>query len=335
MKRTRVALVFIIFIIFQCEMSKDPISNQVSKYTNLDWYRIHVDEDSIWSYSIHFSDSKNGWIVGDGGRILNTNDGGFTWDIQKSGVHADLRCVFFIDDRTGWACGSNSCILKTVDGGNTWKNVYEDENSKKLFTDIQFADGSRGWAVNNYGEIIHSNDGGESWNIQYSWAIGGTALLSVIDRNTVYSIPYIGDYMLKSLDAGQSWLAVTMNDKPRWQTAMFFLNQTHGWLTSMVAPSSMMESESPIFHTNDGGNTWTRQDSLSDNNLTSVWFVNENIGWVSGWWSIFYSENGGWDWEIQYSPDSLHVNFKDLYFINEGLGWALDWRGSVYKYFKE
>ena len=159
--------------------------------------------------------------------------------------------------------------------------------------------------------------------------------MSVIDKNTAYAIPFIGDYMLRTFDSGSSWDSVTMNDQPRWQTDLFFLNENQGWLTSTVMPSSKMEFESPVFHTNNGGSTWTRQDSLYDLNLTSIWFVDENRGWISGLGSIFYTESGGSKWTVQYSPDSIHLPFNDLFFIDEENGWALDLGGSVYKYFEE
>jgi photosystem II stability/assembly factor-like uncharacterized protein len=53
--------------------------------------------------------------------ILNTRDGGNSWQAQKSGSTQRLLAVAFTSDgRHGWATGGDSTILRTRDGGGTW-----------------------------------------------------------------------------------------------------------------------------------------------------------------------------------------------------------------------
>lgn len=71
--------------------------------------------------AIEFVGSANAaWIVGDGGTILHSRDGGQTWKRQACHVQERLSGVDFAPDaRHGWAVGYNG-ILATSDGGEHW-----------------------------------------------------------------------------------------------------------------------------------------------------------------------------------------------------------------------
>ena len=45
---------------------------------------------------IFFLDAKHGWVIGEKGTILYTEDGGKNWDTQKSGTEARLNKMQFL-----------------------------------------------------------------------------------------------------------------------------------------------------------------------------------------------------------------------------------------------
>lgn len=65
-------------------------------------------------------DANTGWIVGNGGTILATTDGGALWSPQASGTMANLRDVAFRNALQGWAVGEGGTIRVTTDGGQNW-----------------------------------------------------------------------------------------------------------------------------------------------------------------------------------------------------------------------
>ena len=94
---------------------------------------------------VYFMDSQNGMVVGDGGLMLKTSDGGKTWEkveIDMSppgagqrpgaggggppsggfgrGGPAPLYNIYFMDENVGYITGGRGTILKTEDGGKTW-----------------------------------------------------------------------------------------------------------------------------------------------------------------------------------------------------------------------
>src|SRR5262249_20656388 len=68
---------------------------------------------------VWFVDANNGWIAGDGGKILKTTDGGTNWSTVSSPAGAtNLKGVTFVDSSHGWISGDNSTIL--FYNGSSW-----------------------------------------------------------------------------------------------------------------------------------------------------------------------------------------------------------------------
>ena len=59
----------------------------------------------------------HGIVVGGGGTILTTTDGGATWTARPSGTTVTLIAVSFPDLMHGTAVGSSGTILTTADAG--------------------------------------------------------------------------------------------------------------------------------------------------------------------------------------------------------------------------
>src|SRR5439155_20247876 len=69
---------------------------------------------------LHFADGKHGWVVGDGGALLRTNDAGEHWTSSATAEPVALNAVFFLDDgKRGWVVGNDGYIATTDDGGAT------------------------------------------------------------------------------------------------------------------------------------------------------------------------------------------------------------------------
>jgi photosystem II stability/assembly factor-like uncharacterized protein len=112
-------------------------------------------------YGLSFVDDRTGWLSGEWGTILKTEDGGATWKPQSSGVESTLFGIGMRDAQSGVAVGMDSVILRTEDGGATWKQLpsgFED----RAFYEVAFS-GTNGWLVGNQGLVMQSTDGGATW----------------------------------------------------------------------------------------------------------------------------------------------------------------------------
>ncbi|MEX1312521.1 MAG: hypothetical protein AB1Z65_19025 [Candidatus Sulfomarinibacteraceae bacterium] len=102
-------------------------------------------------------------VVGAGGLIHETIDGGATWTPLASGTTADLFDLVPGPAGSLLAVGAGGTILKSIDGGVTWQRKPTGTAAaiRALSTSGQNADFML--AVGDGGVILRSVDGGESW----------------------------------------------------------------------------------------------------------------------------------------------------------------------------
>lgn len=116
-----------------------------------------------------------GWLVGDGGLVLNTSDLGRTWQLPAADLPDGLAEQFdwqALDVRGEqvWIAGSpGTRVLHTPDAGRTWQSFATGQNLP--LTNLTFVDPQHGWAVGTLGTILATSDGGRTWQRQHG---GGT-----------------------------------------------------------------------------------------------------------------------------------------------------------------
>nr|HDM59446.1 glycosyl hydrolase [Bacillota bacterium] len=101
------------------------------------------------------------WAVGLGGTIVQTADGGKTWELQDSGTSTILMDVCFVDESHGWAVGMDGVIIHTVDGGKTW--LAQESGAKHEFDAVRFVDERTGFIVGQESIFLRTVDGGKTW----------------------------------------------------------------------------------------------------------------------------------------------------------------------------
>ena len=102
------------------------------------------------NWGVAFSDDLLGMIVGQGGYIFKTTDGGLTWTALNSGIGGvEFHDLEMFDDNTGLAVGRQRLFLRTTNGGGNWATgrlqvtgqiLFRDENLQALsIVDQDFA----------------------------------------------------------------------------------------------------------------------------------------------------------------------------------------------------
>ncbi len=108
-----------------------------------------------------------GWLVGDGGWVLHTKNGGISWAPPEEELPSALRdCMDFqAVAQSGehvWIAGApGSVIWYSADRGRHW--VPQPTGETTPWRAIHFADALHGVAVGDLGKILATQDGGATW----------------------------------------------------------------------------------------------------------------------------------------------------------------------------
>ena len=102
-------------------------------------------------HSVQLVYENVGWAVGDGGTILKTTNGGFSWIFQSISEPYILNAVSFTSLYKGFIIGwkskyfyTDGVFLKTTDGGQNWISHFI--SSDKLYG-LSFLDDNNGIVV--------------------------------------------------------------------------------------------------------------------------------------------------------------------------------------------
>lgn len=228
--------------------------------------------------SLFFIDDNEGW-AGGWKNIHHTTDKGESWNPQQ--VPDKLYIVediFFIDENNGWAVGENSIILKTTNGGQLW-NTKLYQVSEVWLNSVYFTSNMKGIAVGRRnlsdGIILKTEDGGETWidispNNCYEFT-----KVTFTDTLTGWICGYGGTggqpaELYSTTDGGYTW-EYTSNLSSG-AAKVYFINENTGWY--YAGPY--------IYHTYDGGLTWTTHEYFSYTFINDIFMIDDNQGWLAG-----------------------------------------------------
>jgi photosystem II stability/assembly factor-like uncharacterized protein len=301
---------------------KYPSKNILLKTGNggKNWTEVTTDTSLCYN-AVYFVDADTGFVVGEGGILLRTTDGGNSWDIRKIDDYIgygwldvfDLFAITFTDKQTGWIVGFGyygNQIYKTTDCGRTWQ-WNEHILAPKIFVglnDICFTDKNNGFIAGNEGAFLKTTNGGTTWQYQNLWEKYQNEdyqyFPSVFFTDSLKGWIVGGNYyafILKTTDGGENWTEEANNNNEMMHNfyKIRFSSEpanNAGWIIGQFGM---------IYRTTDAGGNWISQREKKYG-FSSIYFVNENTGWaVGGSGIIFHTTDGGGNWEKQNQNDSL------------------------------
>ncbi len=252
-----------------------------------EWYPIYTELEGVDLRDVNFpiGETQSAWIVGDGGIILKTQDGGITWQKQVSPTDKNLYSVYFVDNTNGWAVGDNGTIIQTKDGSN-WQTVSSPAGGRRLRC-VNFYGFNNGWAVGDLGTILYWN--GTEWKKQESPTTQHLYAVDFINSSEGWIVGDSGT-ILYTNNGGNKW-----EKKPSGTTnilrGVYFVNSNNGWIIG----------DGIVLHKY--GEGFERQNIDTKYILYDIDFINDVQGWISATSGIervlFKTTNGGKNWELQ------------------------------------
>jgi photosystem II stability/assembly factor-like uncharacterized protein len=308
-------------------------------------------------YTIFFRDALHGWVGGEMGLLMQTNDGGRTWIRRDTKTALGLYSIQFPTALVGYISTDSDAVLKTLDGGRTWTRQTTGQTG--WVNDIAFVDASHGWAIGS-GQVLETTDGA-TWVPVFS---GGNTYFSAIaaaDANHVWAVGERWDgsswaaFINYSPDGGDNWAeapsagAAQLNDiamRPGaaaivgdGATFLHSTDPTAGWTLRGTSATrddlrdvSMVDTRvgwaaggRAALRTLDGGATWTTTSATGVNDYQCVASIDASNAYVASLDVIERTSDGGASWDSMSAPTYT----QDLEFRDRDHGWALGYYGDL------
>lgn len=261
----------------------------------------------------YFIDKLNGWLIED--NLYRTTDGGQTWE-KHQGMGRG-RSIEFMDKDTGVAGVLNGYFLRTTDGGKNWfalldSNLYESgacgltHVGKTFFACGRYSgparffistNGGRNWAAKSLDSLARGLVDCYFFN-ELEGLLSGTGL----DSTNSFII-------LKTKDGGKTWINVfSAPGVSSYVWKIFPLNDT----VLYASMQGLYNGFTYFLKSSDRGETWQLiKTDIKEDKIQGIGFINENEGWMGGWFPhSYYTKDGGSTWQIQPYGSGLNRFFK-------------------------
>ncbi|WP_442267285.1 YCF48-related protein [Tenacibaculum sp. ZS6-P6] len=288
------------------------------------WYATKDDSNTMPSnfYTIDFVNENVGFVTQAHDDIYKTTDAGETW-IEMSTRTQTIFDFHFLDENNGFATGEYGATYKTNDGGNSWNQIFFQSGffeGTSMYS-IYFQDNNIGYATGERGRIIKTTDGGNTWS-SHSENYNSFSDLKIFDSGTGF-VRSGGNYY-KTTDFGDNWSYISSVNHFSYCSGSYFVSENLGY--------SIGGGIGDVFKTTDGGVSWDKLDINVDEGLRSIFFINNNVGFISGGFNqkkVMKTTNGGNTWS-QVS-DQL---FGNIQFTSDLVGYGNrkgNSYGAIYK----
>jgi photosystem II stability/assembly factor-like uncharacterized protein len=271
---------------------------------------------------------KRAIVIGYGGKIIETEDGGFTWKQIDGGTDKALYSIDFASDgNTGWIVGQEGLILRTTDAGKHWTRQRTDLWMDPLCKDPE--------------ERQYRAGDPEATPCQHAYLFA----VSVVDANVAHIIGDKSTYTYTT-DGGKTWntrtLKVASDQEIGEDQILAFEDPVLYDVEFRDAKRGYIVGEfGKIYYTQDGGVSFVeQQESLMDASvvdildlptLFDVEFVNDQHGIAAGLdGRIAETHDGGKNWDFVPSNVEEFVDpFYSATILSDGTRWVVGASGQV------
>lgn len=268
-------------------------------------WQVNTPDLTTGSFKVNFVTESLGWAI-DLNQIWKTEDGGMNWTeqfypIPPPPVNRQLATIDMADEMNGVIALANfsaptsiAAFLVTNDGGLTWE---EKMPGSYFVSSAIMTDDGQVFASGQYDGVFYSNDWGNTF---VELPIDGIDLsrFQYLGNNEVVAMglqgipPWATRSISFSDDSGQSWTHNLIPDEYYFAWGFHFFNPNEGFICGGL-------HEGFIAKTEDGGQSWQEIPYDDERRPTSIYFVDEQTGWVIGRDGLVLSTtDGGNTWLV-------------------------------------
>jgi photosystem II stability/assembly factor-like uncharacterized protein len=288
---------------------------------------IHTKSNPL---DLAFTDSQHGFLVGSNRLILETNDGGASWQERALELPLEenfrLISVDFNGDE-GWIAGQPGLLLHSTDGGQNWSRLFLDTKLPGEPYLITALERNSAELATNVGAIYRTADGGNSWQADVSDAAGAVRDLRRGPDGQYVSVSSLGNFFATWTPGDPVWTPHQRVSSQRVQSMGFQPDNSLWMLTRGAQLRFNPDASNP--------EDWSKPVIPITNGygyLDMAWDPSGRIWTGGGSGTLLTSGDGGKSWQKDPVGAQQPTNFTRIAFLADGKGFALGERGSLLRW---
>jgi photosystem II stability/assembly factor-like uncharacterized protein len=279
---------------------------------------------------VAFTDANHGFLVGSNRLILETNDGGSSWEERALDLPVEenfrLLSIDFQGDE-GWIAGQPGLLLHSTDGGQNWSRLFLDTKLPGEPYLITALGPNQAELATNVGAIYNSRDGGNSWQAEVEDAAGAVRDLRRGADGQYVSVSGLGNFFATWTPGEAAWTPHQRMSSQRLQS-MGFQPDGSLWMLARGAQLRFNADPSDV-------DTWGKAVVPITNGfgyLDMAWDPQGAIWTGGGSGTLLVSTDSGKTWQKDPVGAKQPTNFTRILFSADGKGFVLGERGSLLRW---
>ncbi|MFN6132369.1 MAG: photosynthesis system II assembly factor Ycf48 [Synechococcaceae cyanobacterium] len=304
------------------------VSTRLASASTSPWQPVALETSSN-ALDVAFSSDKNGFLVGSNRLIMETDDGGASWQPRALDLPEDENFRLISIDfqgKEGWIVGQPGLLLHSDDAGRSWTRLLLDTKLPGEPYLITALGPRQAELATNVGAIYRSSDAGASWQALVSDAAGAVRDLRRSPDGSYVSVSSLGNFFATWTPGQATWRPHQRISSQRLQS-MGFQPQQGLWMLSRGAQMRFNSDADDL-------DQWSKPVIPITNGygyLDLAWDPQGTIWAGGGSGTLLLSRDGGTSWNRDPVGAEQAGNFNRILFTGDK-GFVLGERGVLLRW---